>query len=158
MQAWLLVASDLAGRNIGSMATTEQDSPLAAAMARVGDRWTLLIVDALMAGPRRFNDLVEKVTGIAPNILSQRLKHLEAEGIVIARPYQQRPPRLAYELTGAGSDLAGALRLLAHWGARGSDVTEPPRHGACGTPLEVRWYCPTCARVVEEEDDDLHHL
>ena len=135
------------------------DSPLAAAMARVGDRWTLLIVDALMRGPRRFNDLVSDVSGIAPNILSGRLKHLEAEGIVIARPYQRKPPRLAYELTAAGSDLAGALRLLAHWGARGSDVADPPRHAACGTPLEVRWYCPTCARVVQDDgDQDLHHV
>jgi DNA-binding HxlR family transcriptional regulator len=140
------------------MATTERGSPLAVAMARIGDRWTLLIVDALMMGPRHFNQLIDDVTGIAPNILSQRLKHLETEGIVLARPYQQRPPRFAYELTAAGSDLAGALRLLTHWGARGSDVVDPPRHRACGTPLEVRWYCPTCARTVDEEDDDLHHL
>jgi hypothetical protein len=104
------------------------------------------------------NKCTPHVTGIAPNILSQRLKRLEAEGIVIARPYQHKPLRLAYELTGAGSDLAGALRLLAHWGARGSDVAEPPRHSACGTPLAVKWYCPTCARVVKEEDDDLHRL
>lgn len=135
------------------------DSPLAAAVARVGDRWSLLIVDALQAGPRRFNDLLGRVPGVAPNVLSQRLKHLEREGIVVARPYQQRPPRFSYELTAAGSELAGALTMLAQWGARRSPHLEIPTHAACGTPLEVRLYCPTCARTVaDEEDADLHYL
>ena len=49
-------------------------TPLAAAVARVGDRWTMLLVEALLEGPRRFNDLIEALPGIAPNILSQRLK------------------------------------------------------------------------------------
>ncbi|CAN5629132.1 hypothetical protein BH24ACT26_BH24ACT26_03300 [soil metagenome] len=133
--------------------THTSDSPLDAALARVGDRWTLLVVDALLAGPRRFNDLLEDVTGIAPNILSQRLKHLEREAMIRARPYSQRPPRVAYELTAAGRELAGALRLLARWGARGTGRAEHPRHAACGTPMEVRWYCPTCARVVEDGED-----
>jgi DNA-binding HxlR family transcriptional regulator len=126
-------------------------SPLAQAAQRVGDRWTLLIVNALLAGPRRFNDLQQVVAGIAPNVLSQRLKHLEREAIVVARPYSERPPRLAYELTASGHELAGVLKLLAHWGSRSGDEAEPLRHSECGTPLEARWYCPTCARPVEED-------
>lgn len=131
---------------------TRSASPLDAALARVGDRWTLLIVDALLTGPRRFNDLVTEVDGIAPNILSQRLKHLEREAMIRARPYSTRPPRLSYELTAAGRDLAGALRLLAQWGARQAADADPARHAACGTPMETRWYCPTCARLVEEDE------
>ena len=127
-------------------------SPLDEALARVGDRWTLLIVQALLEGPRRFNELLTEVGGIAPNILSQRLKHLEREAIVVARPYSKRPLRFAYELTAPGRELAGALRMLAQWGARRSDEAEPPRHEACGTPMEVRWYCPTCARLVEDAE------
>jgi DNA-binding HxlR family transcriptional regulator len=129
-------------------------SPLADALARVGDRWTLLLVGALMDGPRRFGDLQDDVPGIAPNILTQRLRHLEAEALVVARPYSERPPRMVYELSAAGRELAGALRLLADWGARHSDAAEPARHGACGTPLEVRWYCPTCERTVDEDEAD----
>jgi DNA-binding HxlR family transcriptional regulator len=128
-------------------------SALADALARVGDRWTLLLVDALLVGPRRFNELIDELPGIAPNVLSQRLKHLEREAIVVPRPYSRRPPRFSYELTAAGRELAGALRLLAHWGARGSGVAEAPRHTACGTPMEVRWHCPTCARPVEEDEE-----
>ena len=126
-------------------------SPLAEALARVGDRWTLLIVDALLPGPRRFNDLLGQIPGIAANILSDRLKRLEREALLVARPYSDRPPRAAYELTAEGKELAGALRLLAHWGARRTDPAETPRHGECGTPVEVRWYCPTCDRLVDSE-------
>ncbi|MGH2726219.1 MAG: winged helix-turn-helix transcriptional regulator, partial [Actinomycetota bacterium] len=79
-----------AGRGIAGDPAAE-DSPLARAVARVGDRWALLIVDALRTGARRFNDLLDEIPGIASNVLSQRLKHLEAEGVVIARPYQTRP-------------------------------------------------------------------
>jgi DNA-binding HxlR family transcriptional regulator len=129
-----------------------ETSPLAQAVARVGDRWTLLVVDALRAGPRRFNDLLDELPGIASNVLSQRLKRLEAEGVALSRPYQDRPPRVAYELTAAGRGLAGALRLLAQWGASQSGSAEPLRHETCGTPLDARWFCPTCARPVDEDE------
>ena len=126
-------------------------SPLAAALVRVGDRWTLLVVQALLAGPRRFNELLEDIPGIAPNILSERLKRLERDALLISRPYVERPPRAAYQLTAEGMELAGALRLLAHWGARHAVTDEAPVHPACGTPLEVRWYCPTCDRLVADQ-------
>jgi DNA-binding HxlR family transcriptional regulator len=129
-------------------------SPLADAVDRVGDRWTLLLVDALLAGPRRFNDLLTELPGLAPNILSTRLKHLERESVIVSSPYSKRPLRFVYELTASGRDLAGALRLLAQWGAGRTEGGEGLRHGACGTPLEARWYCPTCARVVDEDEGD----
>lgn len=125
------------------------DSPLAAALERVGDRWSLLVIEALLDGPRRFNELQAGVTGIAPNILSDRLKRLEAERVVVATPYTQRPPRLSYQLSAEGAELAGALRLLADWGSRVARDAEPLRHALCGTPVEARWYCPTCERPVE---------
>jgi DNA-binding HxlR family transcriptional regulator len=133
-------------------------SPLAAALESVGDRWTLLLVEALLGGPRRFGDLQEEMGGIAPNVLSQRLRRLEGDGLVLAQPYSDRPQRYVYELSSSGHELAGALRLLADWGARHADSAEPPRHEACGTPVEVRWWCPTCERPVgDDEPADLHY-
>ena len=133
-------------------------SALDAALARVGDRWTLLLVEALLEGARRFNELAAAIPGIAPNILTQRLRHLEREGLVVAREYSERPRRFVYELTARGRELGGAVRLLAEWAARGSDA-ETARHAACGTPLEVRWYCDTCERAVDEhEASDVHFL
>ncbi len=127
------------------------DSPLGAALAVVGDRWTLRVVEALLAGPRRFGDLQADLGGIAPNVLSQRLRHLEGQGLVLAQPYSERPPRFVYELTDGARELAGALRLLADWGARQAGG-EAPHHAVCGTPLQARWWCPTCEQPVEDDD------
>jgi DNA-binding HxlR family transcriptional regulator len=117
--------------------STADPSPLVHAAERVGDRWVLLLIDALLDGPRRFGELQDQVTGIAPNILSSRLKQLERHRVVIAQPYQQRPPRYAYELTASGYALAAALRVLAQWGATEGDG-EPVRHHTCGDGPERR--------------------
>ena len=136
---------------------------LDAAVARVGDRWTLLLVAALLEGPRRFGELQDALPTLAPNVLIKRLRHLEAEGLVVGAPYSRRPVRVAYRLTEDGTSLAGALRLLSQWGSDHGHTTGPPggaaddavplHHAACGTPVEARWWCPTCARLVDPPDE-----
>jgi DNA-binding HxlR family transcriptional regulator len=135
-------------------------SPLDEALRRVGDRWTLLVVEALLPGPRRFGELLEGLDGLAPNILSRRLKALEADGLVAAAPYSRRPYRVAYALTAPGAELAGALRLLAQWGShRSAGGAAPLHHATCGTTVEARWWCPTCERdVADDEAPDVHYL
>ena len=136
---------------------------LSSALERVGDRWTLLVVAALLDGPMRYGELQEAVPGIATNVISSRLKDLERQGLVVASPYSDRPLRLEYQLTSIGAELAGAMRLLAAWGA-GSAAAEdatrepagdrgPPVHVTCGTPLEVRYWCPTCQQLADDEGD-----
>jgi DNA-binding HxlR family transcriptional regulator len=73
--------------------------PLDAALSRVGDRWSLLLVEVLLDGPCRFSKLEAALPGIASNVLAQRLKRLEREGVVGARPYSERvaPRSLARE-------------------------------------------------------------
>jgi DNA-binding HxlR family transcriptional regulator len=128
-------------------------------MARVGDRWVLLVVDALLESPRRFKDLERAVPGLASNVLSTRLRRLESEGLIQAVQYSGRPARFEYRVTDDGRRLGDAVRLLASWGARASGgEVEGPRHGSCGTPLEARWYCPTCARTTEHADDGIEWL
>ena len=130
-------------------------SALDIAMARVGDRWTLQVVEALLTGPRRFSELQEAIAGVAPNVLSSRLRRLEQQGLVVASPYSERPPRLEYRITDSGRELAGAVLLLTRWGARDAGDDSGPRHGVCGTPLEARWYCPTCGSVSDQADEDV---
>jgi DNA-binding HxlR family transcriptional regulator len=126
---------------------------LAEALAALGDRWSLAIVENLLEEPLRFGALQERMPSISPNVLSQRLRALQASGVVVARPYSERPPRFLYELTSAGQELAGPLRLLGDWGGRLSGAAvEPPRHEACETPLELRWYCPVCEQAVAAPD------
>ncbi|MEP7360416.1 MAG: helix-turn-helix domain-containing protein [Chloroflexota bacterium] len=130
--------------------TAVSGSGLDAALERVGDRWSLLIVEALLDGPRRFNDLAAAVTGIAPNILTDRLRRLERAGVVVGQRYSERPVRLAYSLTADGQELAGVLRLLAAWGS-GAD-SDGLRHMTCGTALEARWWCPTCSVAIGDDE------
>ncbi len=132
-------------------------TPLDAALRRIGDRWTLLIVASLLEGPRRFGELQRSVPGIATNVLSARLRQLERQGLAVSRPYSERPVRLEYELTTGAAELAGALRLLAAWGAEAGDggegVVGVPVHPVCGTRLEVRYWCPTCQQVADGEEE-----
>jgi DNA-binding HxlR family transcriptional regulator len=143
---------------MSDVAAYSGDSPRAAladALVRVGDRWSLLVIAALLDGPKRFGELQREVAGIAPNVLTQRLRALERDAIVVARPYSQRPPRFVYELSSSGQELASVLRLLAAWGAR--NVGGEVRHAVCGTPMEARWWCPTCEQPVgEEHAEELH--
>jgi DNA-binding HxlR family transcriptional regulator len=132
----------------------EQLAALRRALSQLGDRWTLLLVAALLDGPRRFGDLQAAVTGIAPNVLSQRLKSLEADGLVVATPYQHRPLRVSYELTARGRELRRPVQGLAGW----ADASAGPTHPPCGTGLDLVWWCPTCDVDAEAPDHALHHL
>ncbi len=118
----------------------------------LGDRWSLAVLAALLDGPLRYGELRARIGTIAPNILSARLKKLQDEGLVLATPYSQRPPRADYRLSADGHELSDLLRAFAAWGARlrgGSEQT--PTHAACGTPLELRWWCPVCAEPATPE-------
>jgi DNA-binding HxlR family transcriptional regulator len=125
--------------------------PLRATLDAVGDRWKLLVVASLLEGPRRFAELERELEGIAPNVLSARLKQLEEVGLLVARPYSERPARYSYELTEDGRALAAPLTLLAQWGAARAAL-DLPAHALCGTRLEAGWYCPTCERPVPDAE------
>lgn len=130
-----------------SPAALEPD--LVRAVERVGDRWVLLIVASLLDGPRRFGDLGEGL-GVAPNILTARLRQLAEDGLVVARPYSERPLRHEYVLTGSGHELADALALLSEWGSRRRGGRGAAAfHARCGSAIELRPWCPTCDRTVD---------
>jgi DNA-binding HxlR family transcriptional regulator len=135
--------------NSGSLASPA----LSDALDSVGDRWTLLIVASLLGGARRFGELQRELGGIAPNVLSSRLRRLTEQRLVLAEPYSRRPERFVYELTERGRGLAGALRLLAQWGAPQTGGAAAV-HAACGNPLEAVWYCPTCQSPVPDDEAD----
>lgn len=84
----------------------------------VGDKWSLLVVRDLYFGKRTYKELADSPERIPTNILADRLKRLEAAGIVTGTPYQERPVRYAYALTPKGRDLGEVLRAFVHWGKR----------------------------------------
>ncbi|MCU1395908.1 MAG: transcriptional regulator, HxlR family [Ilumatobacteraceae bacterium] len=124
------------------------DPLLQEAVEIAGDRWVLLALGALVDGPRRFGDLVTDLGGIAPNILIDRLRRMERHGLIGASLYSQRPRRFVYDLTESGRELAALLPALTTWAARRTGG-EPHRHRACGSAVEVRLWCPTCATTVD---------
>lgn len=83
----------------------------------VGGRWTLLIIMALLAGPRRFTDLMTGLPGISTNLLSQRLKSLEQQGIVRRYALPRPLSSTVYELTARGMALQQAVHELGEWGS-----------------------------------------
>jgi DNA-binding HxlR family transcriptional regulator len=129
-------------------------SAISEATATIGDRWTPGVIAALLDGPLRYGELMERLDGIAPNILSARLKKLEADGLIVSSLYSERPQRFEYRLTESGSELSDLLRLLAAWGARRLSGEAGPVHAVCGTQLQVAWWCPTCAERATLNDDE----
>jgi DNA-binding HxlR family transcriptional regulator len=109
----------------------------------VGDKWTLLVVRDLLHGKRTYGELVDSPERIPTNILAERLKRLEAAGVIVGTPYQERPMRYAYTLTLKGKALGDVLLAFVRWGKQHipgtvtlSDV--PARGGSSGSAANSR--------------------
>jgi DNA-binding HxlR family transcriptional regulator len=105
----------------------DQWSPDTRALDLVGDKWTLLIVRDLAAGPRRFVELQRVLPGISTEQLRSRLNRMVADGLLTRQRYREVPPRVDYELTERARDLMPVLGALARWGYEWT--WGPPREG-----------------------------
>src|ERR671932_1483923 len=118
---------------------------LARALDVAGDRWTLLIVRELAPGPRRFTDLLDGLPGISRNLLTERLRTLERDGIVARRDLPPPAARQVYELTEDGRDLANAMVPLIAWGARRLGDRKPTES------FHARWGALAMATFADRE-------
>lgn len=132
-----------------------QTCPVARSLDLLGERWTLLVVRDLLRGRGRFQTLMEALPGIAPNVLSDRLKRLEEYGVVTRRFYSEHPPRAEYVLTEKGKELGVVVGALASWGARYAGSPAAPVHAACGHPVDVVYRCPHCDEATPVSHDDV---
>jgi DNA-binding HxlR family transcriptional regulator len=114
----------------------------------IGEKWSFLVIRELSLGVHRF-DAVQRNTGAPRDILTSRLRRLEAEGVVEKRLYQEHPPRHEYRLTQSGNELRPILLALAQWGARWTpvDVAGTWVH-ECGHDLELHHTCAACGGEV----------
>ncbi len=99
-------------------AARRSDCVISCTLDLIGDRWSLLIIRDLFLGKRRFRQFQDSPEGITSNILSNRLKRLESEGIVTSRFYSRHPPRAEYLLTLKGEALGPVLKSIMAWGHR----------------------------------------
>ena len=81
-------------------------------------KWTTLILRDLLGGPKRFGELRRSLTGVSPKTLTDRLKSLEAEGVLTRTLYPEMPPRTEYRLTDKGAALRAVIEAMAAWGER----------------------------------------
>lgn len=92
--------------------------PVSSALELLGDKWTLLLVRDLMLGKGTYSEFQQSPEGIPTNILADRLKRLQAAGIIDRKPYQQKPVRYRYRLTARGRDLSPVIHALIDWSER----------------------------------------
>jgi DNA-binding HxlR family transcriptional regulator len=95
----------------------KEDCPLTFALTLIGSKWRLPIIWALWKNKTlRYNELKRHVDGITNMVLSQSLKEMENQGLVVRKAYMEIPPRVEYSLTEAGEALVPSLESLARWG------------------------------------------
>ena len=102
------------------MSNPDASCPVARTAVVIGNKWTALILRDLLLheGVRRYQDLMDSLAGIAPNTLSERLKALEAAGVVERRFYEAHPPRAEYVLTDLGRDLGRVVVAMRNFGEK----------------------------------------
>ena len=99
--------------------------PFVKAVAVLQEKWSLLIIDALLVGPAGFNELSRKVAGVCPATLSQRLSLLEDAGVLAKTVHSTMPPRTSYVLTPSGEDLRPVVFALTEWAQRHMNPKRP---------------------------------
>ena len=133
------------------MRSDREGCPAAAALEVIGERWSLLALRELFYSVHRFDRIVER-TGAPRNILSTRLRHLEDEGVLERRRYQEAPARYEYHLTEAGKTLLPVVLALMAWGNEHL-VREPKlMQHACGSDLRAVTVCADCGEQPHAED------
>jgi len=105
-------------QNVPCLSGKRSGCPIAAALDILGDKWTLLVIRDLFVGRKRFAEFQGAGESIPTNILAERLRRLQAAGILHRQAYQEHPPRYEYLLTDHGKALGPVLTQLAQWGVR----------------------------------------
>lgn len=131
---------------------TRENCAVGNTLGVVGERWTLLVLREAFLGVRRFEQ-IQRHTGIARNILTDRLGTLVHHGVLRRELYQERPERYEYRLTQKGLDLYPILLTIMDWGAKhagGRAMTLT--HKSCGAAVMPHLACPECGERVEARD------
>jgi DNA-binding HxlR family transcriptional regulator len=124
---------------------------LAAALDVLGERWSLLALREIGYGVHRFARIAG-YTGASRDILADRLRKLEAAGVIERRQYSQHPPRHEYHLTQAGQELFPVMLALSKWGDKWAVDTPALTHRhTCGQPVQVDLVCHHCGQPVTHD-------
>jgi DNA-binding HxlR family transcriptional regulator len=132
--------------------TTPRPCSVADALAVVGEKYALLVLRELFWGVHRFEDLQRNI-GAPRDVLTSRLRRLEAAGVLVRHRYSERPPRFEYRLTDAGRELHPVLMALMAWGDKHArPVPAVVFEHTCGADLEPVVVCRACGGEVHRRD------
>lgn len=93
------------------------ECPVATTVQLIGNKWKLLILRNLLAGTQRFGELKRGVPGISQKVLTENLRSMENDGIILRKEYNTVPPRVEYQLTDLGNSLKPLISVMEAWGA-----------------------------------------
>jgi len=111
-----MVTKAVTGRDVYARGDAfDPDCPTRVVLDRIGDKWTVLVIGALAAGPLRFTELRARVGGVAPKVLTQTVRAMERDGLLTRTVFAQVPPRVDYALTDLGVSLGGPIAVLTDW-------------------------------------------
>ena len=125
---------------------------IAAALSFLGEKWSLLVIRELALGVHRFDE-IQRNTGAPRDILTSRLRHLDAAGVLEKRQYQERPTRFGYHLTEAGGELRPILLSIAQWGDRWASPPQITKWvHTCGEEADLVHTCRACGEEITGYD------
>jgi len=117
----------------------------------IGDRWSLLVIHEILNGNTLFNEIKKALPGISSNLLSERLKYLEQEGLITSELYIQHPPRYRYTLTKSGEELEDVFNALIIWGSHHlQKCYKKLVDTETGDEVEIRYYNKKTGKSVED--------
>lgn len=129
------------------------DCNIAQTLNIIGDKWSLLILHELSIGHNTYKAIQEGLEGIPTNLLSNRLKELEEDGLLVSSLYQAHPPRYEYTLTESGQDLDTVFCSLILWGEKHlQKCFKRLVHRSCGHSVKQQYYCPHCESTIAREE------
>jgi DNA-binding HxlR family transcriptional regulator len=132
----------------------DQNCSIASALAVIGERWTLLVLREVLLGRRRFQE-IRRHTGIATNILTDRLQTLVDHDVLERRRYSEQPEAFEYVPTQKALDATPVLVALMQWGDRYDAPHGPPRtlvHSGCGHETQPVLHCSHCDGPIEPRE------
>lgn len=119
----------------------------------IGDKWSLLILHRILIGCETYKDIQDGLEGIPTNLLSDRLKTMEADELIDRGLYQSHPPRYRYTLTEKGLDLVDVFNSLMLWGQKHlNKCYKKLIHKECKVNIEHKYYCPECNKNVDIDE------
>lgn len=111
----LRAARPQAAGHLGTGDLFDPDCPTRLVLSRIGDKWTSLVVLLLSDGTLRFSELRTRVGRVAPKVLTQTLRRMERDGLLVRKVFAEVPPRVEYNLTDLGRSLAGPISAVTDW-------------------------------------------